>query len=535
MKAFLLSILTLTSFATLACKPRVPKEMNISIDIKKGIQQFYTSKKLLDERPSLSLENCRPTALAKKFVMIGVGIENLVLTNNTLGFNFTPEEESLDCRIKNNPFSYQETSEDRFQKLSAKREFFNRCVVTQVTELNENVELKYPVEQPGCKITKKSKWSVDFEGAYCYFQPSETSRLSIHLDVKESCRFEKSLNETKTVLQDVNGVIQTYIAGDASGFSADLTALSTTPLRLSFNPIKELIGVSDDFGGDRPIWPTEWNAADLYLGKLRISSPDNNYDEVLLPLVANTTCKRKCKGNICTSACDYAQPVVGEFTLYEVKNGKREFLKLWHDGSVAPAQYQGVLHGMGVTIPKGVLEAGHRYEIEARFTEPDLDFAYFSGRVTRELRFERNYIGPLSRGGQVNLIPMINIIDQPGFVPEIPNIRNLSFENSELDGLSRALSTWQSRLNNNFWPPYFETMCSNEGGCQKAGTGFVTLNLEFELEEQGNGFNPVIIGGSRKSNVVTNASWGADEVPSVTCGFDDLDDEDDDFDWGDIL
>jgi len=534
MKTFLLTILSFTCAASMACRPLAPKELNVSVDIKKGIQKFYTSKKLLDERPSISLENCRDVALAKKYVMIGLGLENLVLTNNTIGFNFTPEEENLDCKLKSNPFSNPETSAIRFEKLKAKRAFINRCVVTQVTELNKNIGLIYPEEQPGCKITKKSKWSVDFEGPYCYFQPSETSKISIHLDVKEECRKEQSLKKIKTILSDYTAVMNTYIAGDASGFSADLSALSTTPVRISFNPIKELIGISDDFGAQRPLWPTEWKAADLFLSELRISSPSNNYDEISLPLVANTTCERKCIGNICTSACDYAQPVVGEFTLYELKNGKREFLKLWHDGSVAPAQYQGILHGMGVTIPKGVLEEGHTYEIEAIFREPDLDFAYFSGRVARELKFERNYIGPLSRSGEINRIPLINTIDQPGFVPEIPSIRNLSFDNSNLDGLSRALSTWQSKLNNNFWPPYFETMCSNEGDCQKSGTGYVNLSVEFSLSSNDRGFVADVIGGNRKSNIVSNESWSASEVPVVDCGFD-IDEDEDDFDWGDIL
>ncbi|MCF8060036.1 MAG: hypothetical protein K9K67_12115 [Bacteriovoracaceae bacterium] len=354
--------------------------------------------------------------------------------------------------------------------------------------------------------------------------------------MKKECLSEGTLAEKQTILSDYNAILNSYIAGDATGFSQDLTALTTTPVRLSVGALPSLTPISEDFGVERPRWPTTWQASDLYLGKVSITSQGNNYDEIRLPVVVDTNCKRKCKGNLCTSPCDYAQPVVGEFSLYEVKGSKREFLKLWHDGSVASPSFQGLLHGMGVTVPQGVLESGKKYEIEAIFREPDLDFAYFSGRVTRELRFNRNYIGPLSRSGQINMVPQINVIGRPGEVPVIPVIRNLSFENSELDGLSRALSTWQSKLDNVFWPPSYRLMCDQSGTCEPSGKGKITLKTRFELNKEANSdWEVVELGGSRESNIVSSARWGADEIPEIDCGIDLNDEDNDDFDWGDIL
>ncbi|MCR9205165.1 MAG: hypothetical protein NXH75_11335, partial [Halobacteriovoraceae bacterium] len=504
-------------------------------DLEKGIRKFYSSKRLLDERPSLSLDSCEGLARAKKFVMLGLGIENLVLTNDVMGFNFTPQEETIECKLKNNPFSLPETSTDRFAKSRKKREFFNRCVVMQVTEFNEKVDLRYPEKQPGCNIQKVSKWSADFSGSYCFLKPYEKSNISVHLDVRPECLNKDILGQKKTILSDYNALLNTYIAGDATGFSPDLTAVSTTPVRISMTPPKGLLNLSEDFGGERPRWPTTWKAADLFFGEIEIREMDSLYDEIKVPLVANTICERKCQGNLCTSPCDFSQPIVGEFTIYELIDGKREFLQLWHDGSVASAGYQGILHGMGTTIQKGVLEEGKTYEIEGIFREPELDFSYFSGRVKRELRFRRNYIGPLARTGQINLVPQISTIGRTGVVPEVPVIRNLSFENSHLDGLSRALSTWQSKLNNAFWPPFYESMCSTEtSNCEKSGEGFVTLKTRFTLNKKDNGdWNLNLIKGERSSNIVSNRTWSQDEVPSIDCGFNDEDE--DDFDWGDIL
>ncbi len=520
-----------------ACKPTAPSEMNLHVDLDKGIHRFYTSKRLLDERPSLSIDSCRNTAASRKFIMLGLGIENLVLTNETIGFNYTPQEESLECKLNNNPYKLVETKSHRFAKLKAKREFFNRCVVVQVTELNPNIGLQYPEEQPGCEIKKVSKWSVDFSGPYCFFKPLPESNYSVHLDIKQECRTQEGLSQVPTDLGDYNALLNTYISGDASGFSADLTALSTTSIRLSMGAPSSLLKISDDFGAERPRWPTEWRASDLFLGELSIHTAGDLYDEITLPLVANTICERKCKDNLCASPCDYAQPVVGEFSLYEIVKGKREFMSLWYDGSVASAQYQGLLVGMGQTLPRGTLETGRIYEIEASFREPDLDFAYFSGRVKNELRFRRNYIGPLARTGQINLVPLINTISRPGDIPEVPLIRNLSFDNSELDGLSRALSTWQSKLDNVFWPPFYEEMCAQEGSCEKAGDGYVTLKVKFTLEDNGSGgFKVNTLGGERLSNIVENRTWAAGKEARVDCGINvDSDDSDDDFDWGDIL
>lgn len=531
---FILSI----SWQALSCEPSSPKDINFHVDLEKGIRKFYSSKRLLDDRPSVSLSNCEATAKTNKFIMLGLGLENLVLNNAIMGFNFTPQEESVECRMENNPFSRHETAQDRFAKLKQKREFFNRCIVLQVTEFNENTGLRVPENQPGCNVEKRSKWSYDFSGAYCFIQPYEKSKISIHIDVREDCLDKNILGQKETILADYNALLNTYISGDASGFSSDLTALSTTEVRFSITPPKGLLPLSEDFGVERPLWPTDWKGADLFLGEVEVKSLGDLNDEISVPLVANTICERKCVGNLCSSPCDFAQPIVGEFSLYEIVEGKREFLKLWHDGSVSSSQYQGLLYGMGVSVPKGVLEEGKIYEIEANFREPELDYSYFNGRVSRELRLRNNYIGPLARAGQINMVPQISVISPSEDVPSVPLIRSLSFENSELNGLSRALATWQSKLDNAFWPPFYSTMCSSETGeCKASGSGYVTLSVKFDLTKTSeSSWKTNLLEGMRTSNIVKNESWGANDVAMVTCGDQgDDNDDDDDFDWGDIL
>lgn len=522
----------------MACKPSVPKSINMHVDLSKNLKRFYTSKSLLEERPSLSLENCQGVANSDNYIMLGLALENLILVNNIPGFTFIPEEENRDCRLKNNPFERQTSKESRFDNLQRKRDFFDKCLLIQVTELNENIGLDYPKEQPGCTITKRSQWSVDFTGPFCFFKPKEKSRISVHLDLKPECADANFLKKEKTILSDYNALLNTYIAGDATGTSADLTALTTTNFRFSITPPKGLINLSDDFGVDRPVWPTTWKASDIYMGEIEIRDLDEDSYEINTPLVANSICENKCKDNLCTSPCQYSQPVVGEFTLYEVVREKREFLHLWYDGSVLSPEFQGLLYGKGTTVSKTLIESGKTYQIEAVFREPDLDYSYFIGAVQNELQFSQNYIGPLYESGLINTLPEIETIGKMENVPEIPLIQNLTFENKELDGLPLVLASWQSKLNNDFWPPYFEKMCDQNGtNCKESGEGFIKVSTTFTLNKTDNEkFEVKMLSGKRESNIVSNKNFNSDEIVKYDCGLDNVSDLDDlGIDLGDIL
>lgn len=512
-----------------ACELQSPREINAHIDLNKNLTQNYTKNRLIDEPAYLLATNCDALAARNQYLMIALGLENIVLTNETIGFNFTPQPETLDCKLKNNPFNSEQTKDDRFFLNKNKRDFFNECITLRVTEMTPNLELEFVDGQPGCKAKFLSKNSADLKGAYCFLKPKRASELNIQIAVEPKCA--KALSQNY-LAHDLSAIVNTYVAGDATGFSQDLTALTTTSFRLSLSKEIEKLPMSEDLGTSRPRWPTTWTMSDLAFGKLKTSTLDNANFELMLPLVVNNQCQRVCESGFCSSPCHYSQPVVGEYSLYEIKGGKREFIKLWYDGSVASPQYQGMLFGAGVSVPKISFENGKTYEIEAIFREPDLDFSYFTGQIQRQMRLANNTIGPISRAGEINHVPLINTIDNIGHVLEIPLIQNLSFENHKIDGLARVLQTWQNRINNNFWPPLYEKKCVN-GRCQNAEISETRLIYNFQANITDDGDltvkNSHVI---RKSSLVSHKQWYEDTLPYVDCG---INIDDGGFDWGDIL
>lgn len=488
----MLTIIAILSIQySIGCEAVAPANINLAIDIKKGSEIFYTHKDILNQRPSLSVEGCQSTAQNNKFVMIGVAQENPILTNEAQGFVLNEVAEVFECNIENSPdITVTQTSEARAQRLKRRRDFLNRCLEIQVTDFGYQ-GIQYPEKQPGCTIEKVSKESVNFSGAFCFFKPSRESTISIHPQIKTECRNIETLSEViedNVILEDFNLLLNTYIAGDASGSSTDLTAKSVTSFRLSYNPINEILASSDDFGEERPRWPTDWKATKAYLGELEIQTTNPHYDQIKLPFLLDARCERKCVEKVCSSSCDYAQPFAAQMSLYQIVNGKEEFIRQWYDGSAAPSQYQGFIHGLGMEIPKNIFEEGLTYKIKAEFINPSLEYAYFSGRVAKKIGLRVNHLRDFRSNSRINRIPHISLIDDLDLVPMVPRIQNLNFDYRPFGDFSRILSTFRSHLYNSFWPPSLERMCSPDvGSCVKTDQTAVELELEFTIQRRNHG------------------------------------------------
>lgn len=526
-KLIIVSLFASISFinSAFSCDISAPVSINMQVDLETQSRYFYSSRDILKIAPTMTMQNCTSIARSKKFVMIGLGLESLTLTNQVKGYSFIPRKENLDCRLENTPFSNLENRDERFERLTRKREFLNRCVKMQVTELNERVPLRYPKDQPGCSITSISRNSADFSGPFCFFQPYTISNYSVQLELDSRCTSKEYLQQFDSVLTDYNIILNTYIAGDASGVSQELTAKTTTPVRLSYNADKNILkDVSDNYGQQRPQWPAIWTGADLILGEVTITPEGRDNLNITTPFIVNNKCERSCVDNLCSSPCDYSQPIVGEFSLYEVMNshGDREFIKLWYDGAPAPAQYQGFLYGIGGSIPYGSLEDGRVYEIEAIVREPDLDFQYLSGQIDSSLRLSSNTIGDFGHSGTVAEIPTLSSIPVMSDIDDIPAISGLVFDQSGLKGFERVLATWQAKLKNDFWPPNFSKVCKGNEKCVENGSANITMTSRFSIETSEYGQISVNqMGGGRKSNLVSPYSWTGENLAKINCDFDD--------------
>lgn len=470
-----------------ACQGNAPKDLNVGVDLEQGSRFYYNKKKVFRDKPQINLQNCGQAVSNGEEIMIAVGIENNVLTNQVAAYSYNDVASTFgdSCKLINNPFEFQDPKE-RHAKLHERRKILNECITIQITDFASG-SITYPEEQPGCKITKVSEKSIDMKGAFCYVTPRMESTFSIHVEVNPACKTREFLIENKLSPQDINAVLNTYKAGDSSGTSGDLTAITTTNLRFSINSPKEIMPVSDNYGLNRPTWPSQWSGAHIDMGNFSIQGRSELADTFSTSFVVDNRCERKCVNGLCSSMCDYAQPIIAQHELFELVDGKYEYLKTWYDGGIASAQWQGMLFGIGHDMPKGQMETGKKYRLEILIDEPDFTFHQFNGRFSERIRLRGNHIPDINRnGGFINPIPIFDTIRNGEVIPELSIITGIDFHSDGLGQLLRnGVQSFQAYLNNSFWPPFYEELCNPiTGSCQPMGSGKVKLTVDFELGEK---------------------------------------------------
>ncbi|WP_127717420.1 hypothetical protein [Halobacteriovorax sp. HLS] len=502
-------------FQTFACDVISPKQVSLAISTNDQEEIHYNALKVLNTAPYTTINNCKMTAAKRNFLMLAVGIENLILTNQNSTYSIADREREHSCRIENSELKSKVTFKEINEELKLKRDLLNSCVVTKVTDFGPK-GLQFPADQTGCKITRVSDHSANFTGKYCYFTPDFNSHFSVELEVSSECLTVQGLKDKKITAKDFNAILNFYTSDVSTGQNNNLEAIGGTDIRFSVNPISEVVKPADDFGVKRPVFPAEYVINDIHLAKPSAKFRGREI-ELNFPFVVDTRCERKCVDGLCSSPCDYATPIVGEHTLEILENGKWEYLTSWYDGAVAPGQWQGILHGVGKGIQKGALPLNTKYRVRIEFKEPNIDFKYFDGDIDRRIFLVNNNIGVISNRGRIGLIPLIHEIVNGQEVPLIHTISQLDFDNS-LDGVEKSLRTFQSYLNNKFWPPLYEKVCSTKGKCVDNGKKFLELTAEFTLKASGRKYEMQDVTFKRKSIFGGNYSKKMEVYPSVECG-----------------
>lgn len=479
-----------------ACDVVAPEQMNIAVSSVYEQEIFYTADKILSSAPYTSITNCKLTAAKRRFIMIALGVEDLVLSNRNKTYSLSEDGARRQCTIIDSDLKNPVSATDQGKEVALKRDFLNKCLVVKVTELGP-IGLQIPEDQIGCKITRISEHAADFTGRFCYFKPGFNSNISVELGIKPKCTKDEGLKELKITAKDFNGILNIYTSDVATGKNNDLVGIGGSEVRVSINPIAEVVQPADDFGVLRPVFPSEFNVKEIHLAKPEVKARGKLL-EFKFPTVVDTRCERKCSGGLCSSPCDYAQPIVGEHTLEVFSKGKWEYLTSWYDGAVAPGQWQGILYGAGRNIEKGALDTGFKYRVRIEYREPNFDFQYFDGDIARRLFLRNNNLGGLSSRGRIGLIPLIESIVSNQYVPLIEIIGQLDFDGS-LDGVDRSLSTFQSYLNNKYWPPLYEKVCSSKDNCFENGKKFLEFTVNFDLEKEGRDYLMENLKFSKKS------------------------------------
>jgi hypothetical protein len=476
MKTLLTLILGFFCSVAMACEIQKLASINYALSTSENKVIPYSGEKPLQELPFFRAVNCSQTALEGQYLMVALGPEVVDFEDTVRGVNFNGDFGYKKCELEEAPFKAT-SYEDRVGRFKEDWNLIHSCLQVVVEDEGPQ-KLNLPKEQPGCQVTKHSNHKMSFNGGFCFMKPNFGSSFLIKVQVKPECTDLNVLKKLNIKTNDLSAAINLYLAGDASGKSGQLKALSNTKVRVSINPLKNLIRSSDDYGADYPTWPETFNAPDIHLGKMVLKNPGNDLIQVEMPLLVNNNCTKKCDGNFCQSACDYAQPIVSEFSLYELNKGKKELLTTWYDGGIAPAGFQGFIRGVNFEVPTTYFESGKTYTIEALFTDPRYDFDRFKKTIKNKLNTIDQRLGKISHSG----IPGVQEI--PSFqssrvLPSLQGIPSLIFE-KPLDSVSEAVEQLRSFLSFHLWPPYYAGACLDEA-CTDFDKSYVSLGVVFKI------------------------------------------------------
>lgn len=528
---FIFTFILASQSLVFACKNiRGPEGVNVAIDVDEKKHFFYNDIRMLFDRPLISLNECKEGAQADKYLMFAIGLENYILSDEFLTYSFNDNMSGVGegCNLLNSRLKVVQTPDDRRKRLKRSRKFLNQCLKFQVTDFS-NGGLEFPEKQPGCEIEKISNNAANFKGSFCFFKPKLDSSFILSVDIDPNCVDKKFFSQNNIELQDILGLVSLYLSGDSSGNSPDLTSLKQIEFRASVNPLKGIIPASHDYGESRPTWPTTWNSSELYFGKPKLNTNASMTDELRFPILASNICPKKCVNDICTSSCNYSQPIVGEFDLYEINGKKKELLYSWFDGGIAPQNWQGFLQGIGVTLPKGYVQAGREYIVTADFSDQELNYLHFKGRIDKQISFLYNHIQELNRGGRrIHRIHNLGKVTSISKLPQIGSIDGIYFSGNGFTGVDDALGSVKHVFKSSYWPPYFNKVCHGIK-CLNQSAHENKIALKFKISKDGKKHIVEAPVFQRKSNLLGNLKLNNYIFPSLSCGLLD-DDEDDDFD-----
>ena len=487
----------------------------MAISTEKESTSYYLEDGILSEIPSIKASNCSAPSAGGKYLMIALGPEVIEFEDNVRGLNFNGNFGAKKCELTDNPFSRPATHETRENKFNEEWKLIKSCIDVIVEDEGPR-PLEAPEKQVGCELRKLSKNKASFNGGFCFFKPNFGSTYKVRLQAKSECTSKAAIAKLSLKTYELLAGINFYTSGDASGSSVNLTALSNTKIKLTINPLKNILSSSEDYGLNYPTWPEIWSMPDVHFSRMKLNKTGNDRIEIEMPMLVDNNCSARCSDGVCQSACDYSQPIVGEFSLYELIKGKVELITSWHDGGIAPGKFQGIIKGLKNEVPQSYFESGKTFRIEAVFIDPKYDYEIFKKRIRSILNNFRQRIGSIGNSGIPGIQPIPPINDSRS-LPSLGKIPDLVFDRS-INEIDRQVELLRSYLSYRLWPPFYTNLC-HEDRCVPTNDGFMSLSVDFKIKDNisENELTYEVINISRKSLLVPEYEKIAFPNPEVRC------------------
>jgi hypothetical protein len=500
------------AFAT--CKMSRDPKFNYYISPENQTVGMFTEGGNLNQSPTV-VERCQSDA--GSFLMVSLGVRRPGLNSDTSDVSFDGKLSDSQCRINNsfsrNPISFLETA----GLVRDQHRILRTCTYLQIYDLDGR-PLNFKNVSPSCRITTLDNNIVRAEGDYCFFRLQAASRFAISAIVKPECRDPDFLKANHINPQDIEASLNTYVTGDDTGMSSDVTPIGATKVRLYIAPYSNHLNLSDDFGPDVPRFPSDYGA-EIHMGGMKIRGSLGNY-VMDMSLQVDNIMQRTCKNGFCTSPADFDIPVVGEVELNEVKaGGKMNYIDGWWHAGLVPARWQGLLRTAQHNLNEVEFKPGRRYSMTVTFIDPYEDFALFRKGMQQLLIDLRGVQGT---AGIDSIQPLSSLGELIG-LPNLENLPTLSSPDMSAE-LGRIIETLQRMGQDRQWPYYYDRICdSRRASCIVAGKQkyFLKLTTEFTVDGQDDDnmelrVRDIVV--KRDSPKFENYTRRVQELPGVVCG-----------------
>jgi hypothetical protein len=491
-------------------------------------REFFAYKNNGSEEfsPFFSISNCAESLGSKKFLMVAFGPQNIQVSDRVLAYDFSNQTRDSGCEIINSPFGSQETFSIRKEYLNEKWRAIRSCYKVVISS-DQMSNLELPKTQVGCNLVKDNDSEYSFNGGFCFVRPTGPTPLKVSLRLKEECLDYQGLKKLDLKIFDFQAALKFYIAGDASGDSTDLTALSSYPLRFSTSPNENLLPSSDIIGKRSPQFPSHYPLPDLHLGAPEASLVRAGLVRLRIPLWSSNKCKPNCHDGFCQGLCDYAQGVAGKIELTNLTSPTSvDEKKIWFQGGILPPQYQGEVSGLSHNMEETHFKVGESYKLEMALGDPKFDFDYLRSELNSKIASLPAGLGSIGPGGIGN-IPEIPTLGESAVIPAIARIEGINFLSSLSSRYQEAMNIFKKLFQFKFWPPSFQKICTDKN-CIPIRENHTSLIMYFKVmgfNEQNNKYLIKVLKTQRASDLLAPYEFINPLMPAILCQRPDLMDE----------
>lgn len=227
-----------------------------------------------------AVSEIRPTVVDRcqgsgEFLMVALTVRTQKIGGRTADVSFTNKFSKDSCRLENNPFPVAQTYEQKLDFFNQQYKLLRTCTFYDIVDIDDN-EIYLPTEgQPAAKVEVLSKSHIRAEGDFVYIRTRKNNRFAIGVGLKKECTRPDFIKRMGLEAGELQSLLNTYIAGDASGITTDLTPIGSTRVRLALTPGSELMEVSStEEANNVPSWPSIYKT-NVEFGSLEVR-PDSD-------------------------------------------------------------------------------------------------------------------------------------------------------------------------------------------------------------------------------------------------------------------